>query len=311
MIIEYKKFDLTIKTREELVLPYYKGSTFRGGFGNVFKRVVCTLKDKNCNDCLLKTKCVYAYVFETSPPEGVDILNMSKYERIPHPFVIEPPLENERLYEPGKLLQFKLVLIGRAVDYLPYFIYTFEELGRTGIGRGRGKFAVLNVSCNNKILYQGEEKDLKITPADKIRLPLSVDMNSGREDSLKICFKTPVRIVHKRRLVSDLQFHILLKNLLRRLTLLYNFHCNPQPVDLDLKGILEESENVETKENCLKWWDWERYSSRQNARMKMGGLIGEIIYKGNIKAFLPFLKCCEIVHVGKGTSFGLGCYELS
>ena len=32
-------------------------------------------------------------------------------------------------------LGFELVLIGRAIDYLPYFLMSFQELGRAGVGR--------------------------------------------------------------------------------------------------------------------------------------------------------------------------------
>jgi hypothetical protein len=62
--------------------------------------------------------------------------------------------------------------------------------------------------------------------------------------------------------------------------------------------------------NSLRRWDWERYSSRQKTRMKMGGLMGEITYGGPVAAFEPFLRAGEILHVGKGTSFGLGKYEI-
>lgn len=65
---------------------------------------------------------------------------MRKYEAAPHPFVIEPPLERKRGYKPGEGITFGLTLVGRAIDYLPYFIYTFNELGKTGLGKGRGKF---------------------------------------------------------------------------------------------------------------------------------------------------------------------------
>jgi len=39
--IECKQFNFNITAKEPLILPAYKGSTFRGGFGYAFKRVVC------------------------------------------------------------------------------------------------------------------------------------------------------------------------------------------------------------------------------------------------------------------------------
>ncbi len=40
--------------------------------------------------------------------------------------------------------------------------------------------------------------------------------------------------------------------------------------------------------------------------MLMGGIVGSIVYKGEIGAFMPFIQFCEKVHLGKQTSFGLG-----
>ena len=63
---------------------------------------------------------------------------MRKYERAPHPFVIDPPLETRRFYGVGDLLSLGLTLIGRAIEYLSYFIYAFEPMGTNrGIGKGR------------------------------------------------------------------------------------------------------------------------------------------------------------------------------
>jgi len=61
----------------------------------------------------------------------------------------------------------------------------------------------------------------------------------------------------------------------------------------------------------LKWFDWERYSARQDTRMKLGGVIGRIAFKGEIGEFMPFIKLGEFLHVGKGTTFGLGKYEIA
>ena len=65
---------------------------------------------------------------------------MRKYTVAPHPFILEPALDSQRTCKEGEGLSFGITLIGRAIDYLPYFIYTFEELGQIGIGKGRGKY---------------------------------------------------------------------------------------------------------------------------------------------------------------------------
>jgi len=44
--------------------------------------------------------------------------------------------------------------------------------------------------------------------------------------------------------------------------------------------------------------------------MMMGGFIGLVTFQGNFKEFLPFVNLGEYIHVGKGTSFGLGKYEI-
>jgi hypothetical protein len=53
---------------------------------------------------------------------------MRKYTVAPHPFILEPSVNNQRTYKEGEDLSFGLTLIGRATDYLPYFIYALDEL---------------------------------------------------------------------------------------------------------------------------------------------------------------------------------------
>ena len=89
---------------------------------------------RDCERCILKTKCACPYIFETPVPDGSR--RMASLEHAPHPFVIEPPFDSRTQYAAGDVLVFVLVLVGRAIDYLPYFIFAFEQLGNDrGIGR--------------------------------------------------------------------------------------------------------------------------------------------------------------------------------
>jgi CRISPR-associated endoribonuclease Cas6 len=331
-LISYQCFDFCIRAKDNIVLPAYKGSTFRGGFGNAFRRVVCALKKTDCAECILKEKCVYSYVFETPPPADTKI--MTKYTNAPHPFVIEPPMDSTRVYKTGEEIHFNLILIGKALDYLPYFVYTFDELGKMGIGKGRAEYELMTVRTNpllekggrgdfqennNETIYDSETKTLKTFKPSILNLEFD-NLNPGEaaprpflnleSGILNLSFITPTRIIYDSGLALDLEFHILIRNLLRRLSLLYYFHCNGDPSAWDFRGMIEKAKEVKVVRRDLKWYDWERYSARQDTRMKMGGFVGEISFEGDIAPFMPLIKAGEVLHVGKGTGFGLGQFKI-
>ena len=53
-----------------------------------------------------------------------------------------------------------------------------------------------------------------------------------------------------------------------------------------------------------------RYSARQKSLMKLGGLRGDITFRGDLGPFIPYLSIGEMVNAGQGTSFGLGRYKI-
>jgi len=309
MKITYIKTNFLIKPEDELRLPYFKGSGFRGAFGNVFRKIACALKRSDCENCMLKNSCVYAYVFETPPPTNRYILNMGKYKSIPHPFVIEPPLTNGRVFTKDDILQFSVIAIGRAIDYLPYFVYTFIECGKVGLGKGRGKYKLIEVNQEDTKLYKKDEQTIKRPSVQQINIETETESNPELQE-LTLKLITPLRIKHQRDLVTKLEFFILIKSLLLRLNLLNFYHCNGDMEEFDYKKLISLATNVKIIKEDTHWWDWERYSTRQNTRMKMGGLLGEITYTGDLKPFLSLIKAGEILHTGKNTSFGLGKYKI-
>lgn len=219
-------FDLSIEAKETIILPAYKGSTLRGGFGNAFKKIVCVQKERDCSSCILKGQCIYSYVFETPPTPDTKV--MRKYESVPHPFIIEPPSENRRNYKPGDGLTFGLTLVGKAIDFLPYFIYTFEELGRIGIGKGRGRFELKAIHARNgktspisgcknpqNPIYSSATK--KLTPPDPVAINMDFSASGALSDkTLTLRFLTPTRISYNGHITSELEFHILIRYLTMR-----------------------------------------------------------------------------------------------
>ncbi|MCL0059065.1 CRISPR system precrRNA processing endoribonuclease RAMP protein Cas6 [Dehalococcoidia bacterium] len=315
MSIYFAKFRFSLKLLENVSLPAYLGSTLRGGLGHVFKRTVCISPDRNCMDCLLRGRCVYSYCFET--PTGEKTALSYKSSNHPHPFIIEPPHESQNWPRRNDHINFNLVLIGKGIDYLPYFVFVFDELGRSGLGRERGKYLLEKVAAlsdfsngHYETIYESCRKFLS-NGYQVERFADVVERTPGHTGRrLAIRFVTPTRIKYQGRLEPEVNFCVLIKNLLRRISLLSEMHCNSR-LDLDYAELIEKARNVRIINSNLRWYDWERYSSRQKAKMKLGGFVGNITFEGDLAEFMPFIKLGEYLHIGKGTSFGLGEYVTS
>jgi len=189
-------------------------------------------------------------------------------------------------------------------------------MSHKGIGKGRGR-AYLNLvnsigadGSKNLIYSQGDQLLRNTYQPMTIREVLA---NMNRDDLgpvLSLDFLTPTRIKYRERLVLELSFPILIRNLLRRFSLLAYFHNNLELKDINFKELINQSEQVKVKERELQWCDWERFSQRQSRRMKLGGFIGRISFSGPWQDFFPYIALGQWLHVGKGTSFGLGHYSI-
>jgi CRISPR-associated endoribonuclease Cas6 len=270
---------------------------------------VCSEREKECAGCSLRSNCVYSYVFETSVPyeDG-----KQQDKDVPHPFIIEPPIDERRHYGIDDRLDFDLVLIGRAVEYMPFFIFAFEEVGRVGVGKNKGRYSLEKVIGMNNgeetLIYDGKShfRDYFQT-MDSNDIMKEADLADPYH--VKLRFLTPARIKYNGKFIDNANFEIMIRNLLRRLSSLAEVHCD-EKWELDWKGLIERTKVIKTVHSDLVWKDWERYSQRQDTKLKMGGFLGEITFEGDLAEFMPFLKLGEYLHIGKGTVFGLGKYEI-
>lgn len=319
---------IVAEVTDQIIIPGYQGGVLRGAFGKALKKIACPEEKQGCANCILINKCAYSYIFETPPPEDAEILR--KYPFIPHPYTLNPAIKSSNTYNRGDVFEFDITLVGKAIDYLPFIVYAFIRMGDNktdnktdnGIGKlkkqqgkkpQRGGFQIKNIYALNAA---GKENDTIyenqiLQQADKTLCFDDAGLLSSRHslDQISLNFLTPLRIRYKNTLCDDPQFHILIRNLLRRLSSLNYFHCN-QKLDLPFKEIIEKAERVELVDNQTKWHDWSRYSGRQKKKMKLGGMAGMATYKGDLADFMPLLVLGSWVNIGKQTGFGLGRYEI-
>ncbi len=312
----FKRYNFTCRLETDAQLPYYKGSTFRGVFGRALKKIVCALKQQECSSCILNSQCVYVKVFETSILANTQ---NSRIASVPHPFVIEPPLTVKTYFPAGSCFEFSLLLMGPVNKSIVYFIYAFEQMGKIGIGRKingrRGQFLLENVKCNGEIIYSSADGKLCMDNINNnndsclnfidSQITQSSQNMRNRVFRLKLNLETPLRLKYDNKLQADLPFHILVRAMLRRMSSLMNAYGDGEP-PLDYSGLVKKAQNVKIADKKLAWYDWKRYSFRQDQRMLMGGITGSIIYEGELDEYLPLAEFCEKVHLGKQTAFGLG-----
>ncbi len=307
--MEYGNYTFQIKLNRDASLPRYKGSTFRGLFGHALKRTVCALKNQACPSCILRSSCTYALVFETA--HALPAPENSRISAPPCPMVLEPPLTLKTDFASGEFLNCGLVLFGALNQNLPYFIYAFDQMGKIGLGKKvqgrRAGFTLESVTHEGEPVYTRQDGRVTL-PSCLPEFTLS-GCPDRDTDRITLNIKTPFRVNGNPTNPPDLPFDLLIRSLVRRCTALFNTYGNGEP-DLDYPELVRKAGEIKVTDNSLSWFDWQRYSARQDKKMAMGGLVGRISYQGNLGPFMPFLDMARIVHAGKNTFFGLGMIEV-
>lgn len=297
------RLDFTVET--PLHLPAYAGSTLRGAFGGALRAASCVTQQKTCDGCPLPAACPHAQIFETRPP--ADGHALQNFSHLPHPYVIEPPQWGERNYAPGETLSFRIVLAGRALEQLPLIVWSFVRGFARGVGRGDGTAQLA------RVVHAGTEETVVLdSPEGQIisHATNAPPMPDGITSGVILHFTSPLRLQTggRRATADEYTPRRLLAALVRRIALIHEFHGNG-PLALDFSDLARRAEEI-ASEKDLHWRDWTRYSSRQQQKMTLGGVIGSWRLEGEIAPFLPFLHLGQWLHVGKEATFGMGGYRM-
>ena len=314
---QFTQYRLTYTVQEPLKMPPYKGNVFRGRFGYLLRHIACIGDtEESCRDkCQYPDKCVYSKCFETPVPADSQILRGQPYA--PHPFILRPPRTGKLDYIPEDTFTCNLLLIGEAINLLPWIVFSFDQMGKRRIGlqgkRGQcrlEKVESLPASENQQTqtIYTAETEMLT---DDGLILRLDDVMDNAPDvaDAIELEFITPTSIKVDGKWTHHLTYEHFIRNLLRRIRFLSYFHCG-EDLDIDAHTLLKAAEKI-THTSHLRWFRKDRYSYRAEKSVPMGGFIGKIRFEGDLKPFLPFIFLGEYLHIGHHTAFGFGQYRIN
>lgn len=289
-------------------LPDYAGSALRGAFGHALRQLACMTRQKECGGCPLLASCPYPAIFQPPPPPAHAL---QKFSAIPVPYVIEPPDAGARLLAAGDGFAFGTVLVGRALRELPLLILAWRRALARGIGAGDGSAELV------RVVHCGAAGETEIHSPDSGSIAVHAQQvaiaapDASERATLRI--DTPLRLQQNGRALGPegLDARTLLMALVRRASLLAEFHVGRPLVAAADFAALKDASAAIADDKRLVWRDWTRYSSRQQQKMALGGVVGEWTLSGPLAPFVPFLDLGQWLHVGKETAFGLGRYRLA
>lgn len=313
--LKLARYEFVLTAQMDTVLPAFLGSTLRGAFGYEWKAVACQLAPDQRGKCLLEDycrnpkDCGYAAFFE--PSSAPEKKLAARQKDPPRPFIFEPPPIPKPVFgdvpeislRKNDVLNFGLTIFGRFNDYAPFVFDALALSARRGLGNVRTEFELTAVADGNENI--SAQKTLPFSLADLVQDRIAqIDTNKP----LTLRWLTPLRL--QQRSEPQNSFGELVKSLSLRLATLCELYGEAR-LEYDYAALVESARRVRTVFSRLQQFDCTRYSNRQETTLRQTGWIGEIAFAGEeILDLLPLVVAGEFLHVGKGTSFGLGRYEI-
>ena len=271
--MNYHKITVSINTTHKAA--YFTGSMLRGAMGYALKKVTCINPSYNCEGCFASSSCLYHKFYESKN-------SFHKYR-----FEIE--------LGSGKF-DFGLYLFDDACEGLPYVLSALEKvLKESGVSKEKHTFSDMTMRVNGQVVY----KDGAFSSLDL--LPKTFQLDSFCPN-IKVKLRTPLRIKRDNRFLRD---DVSIEEILR------SIYQREQEIFYGKKLFkLDYTPSYTSEMKLLKHQELVRKSGRQKQRMKMDGIVGEMVIMGIDERSYELLKLGEIIGCGKQTVMGLGGIEV-
>lgn len=304
--IPYLRLRCTLLAQAPARLPPFHGSLLRGAFGHALRRAVCAMgPEQECASCRLRRACIYPRLFETLLEAGDERPPLlGGVATAPRPYVFEPT-GGER-FAPGDPLRFDLLLFGQAVGLHAYALLAVERMAPVGLGAGRVPFSLARVEVPGPVGgFQAVFAAGQAVGAVELT-PLLTPAEGPSGPRATIHLLTPTQIPAAARPGAAPGFRELAFAMLNRALLIAAVHVPGAGVDWSIQPLLEHAAGVRVIRADVRRVESKRWSNRQRRETPLAGLVGSLEVEGDLAPFGALLRAAEILHIGKGTTFGLG-----
>jgi hypothetical protein len=308
-------------------LPAYRaGGQLRGALGNVMRRAYCP------EACFGNGKpptpehvavCPVCWLMAANEHPGEERRGYALWPPVAYAAQADRAAQP---FAPGERFDFGLSLYGDTLRLLPYFLLTVAEVGREGVGLGRGTFALRQVCAldpllggQESVLAEGESlihtPSLQVGAAQVQAATQRVLAQVGRTGRLGLRFHTPMRLVADEQLVKAPDFGVLFTRLLERIDQLERQYAGGGRRDeAERQGLLACANRVRLAEARTQWVEIRSGSTRRGEPSWISGFVGEASYLAPVEVWqplLPWLVWGQLTQVGKDVVKGNGAYQIA
>lgn len=307
MRFQFFPLRLEFRVQESLYFPTGKAANIlRGALGVIFRRIACAPDCLEARTCELRRTCAYAQVFEPAAPQLAS--GPSGLADWPRPFVFRARHLDNRAFQAGQSSYFDLNVFSLDRELLSYFVRTFLELAREGLGPARARMELREVRTV-AVTDVGEQLVYSL-PSETIMTaiePASLDLAPRAEAPSRISveFLSPTELKHENKIAARPEFPVLFGRIRDRISTLRALYGSG-PLDIDFRGMGERAAQVRMTRCEVHREEADRRSTRTGQSHSIGGFIGVAEYEGDLGEFLPFLEAARWTGVGRQAVWGKG-----
>lgn len=305
--MRYISLKLTFRTENEIFFPQNPVNTFRGAMGYALRHISCIQRKSQdkyaCNSCNLANSCAYALCYETNKSHlRTNIDNFNSFE-IPHLMNIDSGFPGNKVVKAGEKYSFNVRLLGNAVTVAPYIIVAAQNTALKGMRGSKAELETIEDEFSGKLIWSKQNDNLVLPEIDNFTIS-EPDWNNTENCELKLNLVTPVAFKNKGKITREPDFSRIIGSLMRRYT--FFEATEGRKVNWHFSEISDLASKVMISGINVEPVFWERYSTRQEQRIPVSGVIGTVSYIGPVAGFEELLNAGEVLRCGRSITLGQG-----